>query len=363
MKVLRITRSVLVTALGFGLACSLPSIGMAKVHDKVCSDCHTMHNSQETAADLIASWSISTGAKGALLANTCYGCHTGDAGISAIGAPQVITSGGPQSDGILPGGFFSAANENNEQHTITAIGLGTDLAAPPGWDIATSPRTTATAWTNTALVCAGTYGCHGTIDQPDQGAAVSGIHHRATALGYRGLAGINGVESTLYNVKYNGYSAVNKPSDASSYTTISALCGECHSKFHDVDGESDVLSSGAWIRHPTDFALDSANQSNDAYTSYGAAGNAYNEEVPVGWVNNNAGLSTNSGTTDFQYWGDNPGTSVSAVICLSCHRAHGSTNHDLLRWDYAGMIAGSPTAAGATPGKGCFRCHTTKDDA
>jgi predicted CXXCH cytochrome family protein len=46
------------------------------------------------------------------------------------------------------------------------------------------------------------------------------------------------------------------------------------------------------------------------------------------------------------------------VLCLSCHRAHGSAHDDLLRWDYAGMQAGT---TGAEAGSGCFICHTTKD--
>jgi predicted CXXCH cytochrome family protein len=44
------------------------------------------------------------------------------------------------------------------------------------------------------------------------------------------------------------------------------------------------------------------------------------------------------------------------VMCLSCHRAHGSDQPDLLRWAYAGMQAGTGTAD-----TGCFVCHTTKN--
>ncbi|MCK4488054.1 MAG: hypothetical protein KAU38_15015, partial [Desulfobacterales bacterium] len=44
------------------------------------------------------------------------------------------------------------------------------------------------------------------------------------------------------------------------------------------------------------------------------------------------------------------------VMCLSCHRAHGTPNNDLLRWAYT-MDAGSGTDNG-----GCFICHTTKGD-
>ena len=47
------------------------------------------------------------------------------------------------------------------------------------------------------------------------------------------------------------------------------------------------------------------------------------------------------------------------VTCVSCHRAHGSANDDLLRWDYADMDAGTTTVG--VVGSGCFKCHSLKD--
>jgi len=49
-----------------------------------------------------------------------------------------------------------------------------------------------------------------------------------------------------------------------------------------------------------------------------------------------------------------PGTD--RVMCLSCHRAHGSPYLDMLRWDYNTMIAADSTKSG-----GCFICHTNKN--
>ncbi|NOR60144.1 MAG: hypothetical protein GQ469_05880, partial [Methanosarcinales archaeon] len=46
------------------------------------------------------------------------------------------------------------------------------------------------------------------------------------------------------------------------------------------------------------------------------------------------------------------------VMCLSCHRAHGSPYPDALRWDYTKMVAGD---AGNWAGTGCFKCHADKD--
>ncbi|MFC1513206.1 cytochrome c3 family protein [Thermodesulfobacteriota bacterium] len=56
---------------------------------------------------------------------------------------------------------------------------------------------------------------------------------------------------------------------------------------------------------------------------------------------------------------DNPVRSKAVVMCLSCHRAHGSEYPDMLRWDYNTMIVNDEQ--GAT-GTGCFVCHSSKDD-
>ncbi len=40
------------------------------------------------------------------------------------------------------------------------------------------------------------------------------------------------------------------------------------------------------------------------------------------------------------------------VTCLSCHRAHGTENDDLLRWEYSTQDAGTDTAD-----YGCLGCH------
>jgi len=45
------------------------------------------------------------------------------------------------------------------------------------------------------------------------------------------------------------------------------------------------------------------------------------------------------------------------VMCLSCHKPHGSPYSDMLRWDYSEMIAGDDSKSG-----GCFTCHTQKND-
>ncbi|MDD2558383.1 MAG: cytochrome c3 family protein, partial [Desulfuromonas sp.] len=61
---------------------------------------------------------------------------------------------------------------------------------------------------------------------------------------------------------------------------------------------------------------------------------------------------------------DSPSASVvpgkDMVMCLSCHRPHGSPYADMLRWDYSAQISGEPSPSETHTG--CFFCHTTKDD-
>ena len=56
------------------------------------------------------------------------------------------------------------------------------------------------------------------------------------------------------------------------------------------------------------------------------------------------GVSTNSAYDT----SDNP-----RVACISCHRAHGTPNDDILRFDYSTQIAGS----GSSSSTGCLGCH------
>ncbi|MEN8256333.1 MAG: cytochrome c3 family protein [Thermodesulfobacteriota bacterium] len=109
--------------------------------------------------------------------------------------------------------------------------------------------------------------------------------------------------------------------------TASAFCQGCHTDFHE-----DMGVSSPWIRHPTDILLP-----DDVATEYAAYDPAinYSNEAPVAYL---APAAPHRGET--------------VVTCLSCHRAHGSDQPDMLRWDYVNMPAGT----------GCYTCHTEKDD-
>jgi predicted CXXCH cytochrome family protein len=117
--------------------------------------------------------------------------------------------------------------------------------------------------------------------------------------------------------------------------SISAFCAGCHTLFHNtVDINSGGSYTSPWLRHPSDIALPNVGE----YASYDPV-NSYSAEAPVAWTNPE----------------DTSNRATAVVMCLSCHRVHGSDQPDLLRWDYSTMEPGS----GLT--NGCFTCHSTKN--
>ncbi|MFH1076300.1 MAG: cytochrome c3 family protein [Pseudomonadota bacterium] len=128
----------------------------------------------------------------------------------------------------------------------------------------------------------------------------------------------------------DGYSSLANTHAMSSY------CKGCHTIFHQ---QTQSATNNAWVRHPSDVTLPNKGE----YASY----TVYNPIAPVArqTLPSSPSSAVTPGTTDI-------------VMCLSCHRPHGSPYKDILRWDYSTMLAGG---SGAT-GNGCFVCHTQKDD-
>jgi predicted CXXCH cytochrome family protein len=123
-----------------------------------------------------------------------------------------------------------------------------------------------------------------------------------------------------------------------TYQTVTSFCVGCHSKFHgwNKDNKNPPYDKSPWIRHPADLLLPNEGE----YSGYDPSDDAkYSAEAPVGWINPST-----------------PVRSEAVVMCLSCHRPHGSDQPDMLRWDYNTMIAG-----GTSTDTGCFTCHTSKN--
>jgi predicted CXXCH cytochrome family protein len=337
----------------------------------VCYNCHTMHNSQNGAPmayDYLGAADSTPNDN--LLISDCIGCHSTTSAtehLSTAGGPAVLHTVAPSAGYTLAGGdfYWARSDTNIKGHNVTDIpGMANDaiLSAPPGYDAAATSGYTfdgktmaVSGLTNVNFTCAGTYGCHGTRNAAGIG-GITGSHHSntggtsaaissaPTTVGgsYRFLAGIMGKEDVDWQytavaaTDHNEYYGVDGNVDYANKNTISYFCGECHGAFHSAIGGP----SSPWERHPTDIALPNKTEY-AAYTSYSL-------EAPVA----RPLISGVSGTVV-------PGGAAATggvVMCLSCHRAHGSDQPDLLRWNYDNMVAG-----GTSADTGCFTCHTTKN--
>ena len=328
-----------------------------------CSNCHTMHNSQDNSPmnfddPNTAGVDESLTPNKSLTRRTCAGCHA-QGGVSKIvdGIPQIRHN---DSSDLAGGNFAYMLGDNGGEasdakgHNVIDFGNVDDILTYPPGGYSNMPDVE-------DLTCAGVYGCHGTpfdYGASDPMASIAGSHHTndstidgsTVGKSYRFLYGVVGLEVADWqntdSSHHNEYKGASTPSDLShsadcthchwgslpADSTISDLCTTCHVAMHTIDDGGD----GVWIRHPFDTVIPNT----DEYAAY----TSYNIDAPVGRV---IVPDTPSDVVT-------PGTDV--VTCLSCHFAHGSNYPDLLRWDYSQIGAG-----GGSSGEGCLICHSSKD--
>lgn len=338
----------------------IPNYVLAAVSG-ACSNCHTMHNSYQGRP--MASYSNGTPKatpNEMLLKLDCIGCHMTTSGQTnpTTGAPAVYHTNNPGNTGpgkTLAGGdfYWVAQGDDRKGHNVAGIAKpdATFSYTPPGWDPNATQGYTqrgqiangATTWTQ-QLSCWGTYGCHGT------NSGLKGHHQDITgpisnattvATSYRFLYGIKGYESSDWewgatssnHNEYFGYNFGAANADYNHKDTISYLCAECHGQFY-----KDRHSGSAWLRHPTDYVLPNSGE----YANYNNGG-GYSLASPVA----RPAVPTSPSSTVTP--GDASSATGAIVMCLSCHRAHGSEYPSILRWDYS-----------STSQAGCKVCHTQK---
>jgi len=340
------------------LSLFLYSTAYAKVTG-TCGNCHTMHNSQNNTHMMINETIDGTGGPGgggyaALTRGTCVGCHTGENIMGGttpfVYSTNTVTYG---EDTLAGGNFKWVVDDDAMGHNVKGIpGLMGDVALSAGapgdyigagctdscHETLAAPKDT----TGTALAT-GCQGCHldpqHHADQQATGGVATEVNGFFRFLsGHMGGDGVHGIEDPNWErdpsvFNHNEYLGENATTGTSN--TMTGYCIGCHGKFHEQENNNE------WIRHPSDGVLPNEGEYN-AYT-------LYDPNVPIA-------------RPDLASIGDSsavrPGTDM--VMCLSCHRAHGSPYKDMLRWQYTSMTAGTGDPIG-NEGAGCMKCHSKKN--
>lgn len=362
----------------------------AKISGQPCSNCHTMHNSQNAADMRLGEASIRPGpspecydchgdVRTVLLQLDCLGCHAQNPGGGSNiinNWPQVAHNAGND----LAGGNYSHIISNDDSYGHNVHGFGSNIPTgdlgnnPPGYNALYDPSTGKyqPSTVSGQIMCAGRDGCHGNREELSPYLAIKGTHHvddfmlkfgsinegqqgSTSGTSYRFLYKVLGGEDSDWEAsvtatdhnEYKGEAfasrALASGQNWADINTISEFCAECHGVFHASDqitGQTPP-SGSPWLRHPTDAVLPNSGE----YSAY----TVYSTEAPVA----RPVIPTDSAHSTVI-----PGDSVSEdgaiVMCLSCHRAHASEYPDILRWDYSTMNAGGGGSGG------CFTCHTQK---
>ncbi len=302
----------------------------------VSGDCSTCH---DVRAD---------GTVDAIPKYDCYRCHSDESIV--LQAPKI--SGTMAS--MTAGGTFNPAVANNgtKLHNVLEVG-GQPIEMHLMSVVPGKPKGQTFGPVGASdLTCAGATGCHGDHTKAGSEAGISGFHHGTHPLAqgaYRYLLSWNGSVQTPIRGKgaadweKGGASGSNhniyyESSSSADRATMSAFCATCHDIFH-----SSVTRGfpGLFIRHPADGALP------QRWKTTGSAGVTVNYNAnPFGF----GGSDYNAVSVTAAYsMNNNP-----VVGCISCHRAHGSNQPDLLRFDYSTQIARSGETSG------CLGCHAAQ---
>jgi predicted CXXCH cytochrome family protein len=351
----------------------------------VCSNCHTMHNSQngQAVARGDAPWGGSGGSTAArprLLVSSCVGCHssTGSSAIENFSGgkvPIVFNTGGYPSPALAGGNFYyvSLGGAANDAKGHNIFSDDVNLNAAPG-------PTPATCTTNNSchanfhlpytadlidpdgLNLRNRYSCEGCHLRPkhhanDHNHLQGGKVTTSTQGWYRFLSGHlnglgypNGVEGyedgdwqyTSSSNDHNEYWGIEENgtmglSPTGLGHTMTGFCSGCHGIFRTQGGVNSPFT-----RHPADVDIPNTAEYTNAFGAGGSGQGTYDPLIPV------ARPVLPDAPDPIVYLG------TDMVMCLSCHRAHGSQYYKMLRWDYK-----SSTLSGAL--SGCNVCHTAKN--
>jgi len=371
--------------LAIGLLISLLSAQVQAQVTGSCSNCHTMHNSQNgSPMDFDGNTQPN---RHLLRTDGCIGCHAQDHTTNVVNfsgslIPQVIHTDTDLAAGnfaYIDGSKGSGASDTKGHNVIDFFSPDSTHLWPPGGPVKNAGAGTVHPQTMPAkFTCAGLYGCHGNTHIEDPIASMQGAHHTnstnvpagdTVGNSFRFLLGVESLEvsdwenrdSTHHNEykkdlhqstgpwvnactwchgpdkPYHGISGPVMPAGSG----MAYLCMRCHPAFH-----SGNQWGSPWFRHPANVSIPNFGE----YQYY----TEYSVDAPVSRSWNPVPTAPSSVVTPYR---GPQGQGNDFVTCISCHKAHATDYPDLLRWNYDTMDAG-----GGNSGKGCFICHTTKDD-
>lgn len=296
----------------------------------ICSDCHTMHYSQQHAFDSsnpAPNPPEEGGPFNYLLrakeSDLCLLCHDG-----RTFAPDVKganTGNDVREAGAIPTG--QAPYENWKGHTLGV------LAIPPGGS------------GQQKLQCISCHAQHGSPSYRNLTSTVTyakGTNDTTKDVFLRSWT--LGAIATNYSVSNVDFNEPNPDGSA-----IGEFCAGCHNKFHGGQGDSNMGGAGgtAWLRHP------------DAGANIGAIKDGQHSSLALFSSRlNRVKVMSPSGDwgTQGQIW-MNPPPDLTPT-CITCHKAHGNKNpFGLIYMQGTGIIT-EEGDGGTQVTDLCHQCHT-----
>ncbi len=310
-----------------GAAFMLPSVAQAGVVSGTCVNCHTMHDSNNGATMATAGPNDFL-----LIQDGCTGCHTGGTNAAATGKMSTTPWAPQVDDAALPlaGGYFGTTPGN--AHNVTAADAALDFASgvsptPSGGVVSPFVASAAVTATFDCIDCHGAVGGdhHGATDATSArtGSSTAGDSYRFLDADSDNATPADGVY-VASNASSGTWEAVVAETNSYVAADMNTFCAACHPGFHSTTntGGTGATGTGPFVRHPTNVST----------TGYGALYLNTVKAIPVG-----------------------TGGAGNEVMCVSCHRAHGTGQPDLLRFTYSTNVAGDGTAT-----LGCETCHGSK---
>ncbi|MFH0809707.1 MAG: cytochrome c3 family protein [Pseudomonadota bacterium] len=378
----------------------------AKIRSYKCAACHTMHR-EELGAEIPFQTGYQTDAietprdRWRLLKTTCIGCHSSEGtesvkgqGTGGLNIPIVFNISKPDYSKTLAGGNFYWVVNGTDIKKEDGSAIDKDRCGHNVYGLSKGD-TTLTGNKNRDN-CGGR--CHGHMARGDEVSEVWGYgctschmypkHHtgenslpilrflRAHGNAYSVSPGgtwsddaknfyVVGYGEPNYKstvAEHNEYKGSKEDWSTSDYErlkvshSITGFCVGCHTNIpSDLTATTDPrdptwyvgrvlpIQDNCWLKHPVDYVIPNSNEFVSVFGS-----NTYNPLVPVGRLWTDDKFTSGCITSEIK-------AKEAVIMCLTCHRAHGSPYPSMLRWEYKDNTD-QPTPT-STQGS-CLYCHT-----